>query len=162
MVYTCYYCKKKIENENDLIKFHSKNGKIEYKAHKKCRENVVNRNKFHKLLCDILSIPALSKQQVIVFDKISKKGYTYDVFVHAVETKRDKILNDFIVGHWGWIVNTIDGQLASSYRILKEQQKNKEIIKKIKEINTQEKEVIVVKSKYEDVNILDCEDMNKL
>lgn len=163
-IHKCTHCKNMINNLDDEISFITgKKIQVKKYAHKRCRHEAVMRNEFYKLLLEILNTPTIGDSEYTILDREHKKGFSYEVMIHAINEKREKLRRDITDGDMGWVITTIRGQLANSKNVVEEEERKKKEREQNKKILEQNVEIIKVKANtLKDVNIIDISNMEDL
>ena len=140
-IYTCYYCKEKILDEEELIEFEMGKTKItKVRAHINCRKENTEREELYKYFCRLLEIPHVEGKENALVRKNFKdfqQQYTFDMIKHAI-TEKSYILKDkFGEGKpFPYLTAIIRNQLPYSFNKLKKVKVEK--AKTIKESNMEE------------------------
>jgi hypothetical protein len=130
-VYTCHYCKLPIED--NLVEFEMGQKTITTKrAHAKCRTNKLKRDQFYDQMFKMLDVTSKQvSERVFTAIEGYNKQYGWDTLLHALEAKRNAVIDNFDKG-WFYFLGIIKNQLPFSHKIVKDKlrlQKEKEKIK---------------------------------
>jgi hypothetical protein len=120
----CYFCKVE-SKESGLIRVEVGNKtKLMKYAHEECYEDYSDKKKFYIDLKETLKIPIIDKSIIIIFDRISKQGYSWKCFNMVLDVKKDAIMDNFHIG-WPYTIGIFKKTLPIVFREIEEKKKNK-------------------------------------
>jgi len=118
----CAYCKEFIKDGEDFIKFDTGITVIIPKfAHVKCRNNILDKDKFYKLLYEVLGVPTIEDRKIFQrFDKAFKEGFSWKVMIRALQLKEVEVKKGSINVNITYACAIIRNSLADAHILVKE------------------------------------------
>jgi len=127
--YKCHYCKEILDEETDnIVEFIIGKTKPQTKrAHKSCRQSVLDKHEFYKLLYDVLEVISLEDKRIFQsFDELNKKGYSWRVMTRTLISKEKSVKQNLIKGV-NYCLAIIRNSIPEVYRKAQEERNEKPI-----------------------------------